>query len=301
MSDYVYLVTVAFIMGVVARICMMRVDFNQYPTYPQGLISHITLGIIAAALGSVAIPAFVEKQFSAVTFLALAAQQFRDVRNMERQSLDNIEETEIIPRGTAYIEDIAKAFEARNYMAILCSLVTGMIFFVFSSTLKYNLVISVTLAVFGGSILALVLKRILTREKIDEIARVESAELSFNESLLSINGVVLMNVGDEDSRKRYLEGGIAVEIFPKHFEHNGVIANLGQRQAIAHNCATQLGIKKDVDEPEFTLMIRRNFDNNSLVMVIIPILKDIELLKKAVRDTPVIESAKSNTFFKKGV
>lgn len=87
--------------------------------------SHVTLGLIAASLGAVAIPSLMEKEFSAVTFLSLAAQQFREVRNLERQSLEKIDETELVPRGTAYIEDISKAFEARNYMAMLTSLLVS--------------------------------------------------------------------------------------------------------------------------------------------------------------------------------
>ena len=111
MEQILYNIVPSIIMGIIARFHMMRVDSRQYPTYPQGVLSHLTLGAIAAVLGSVALPSLIEKEFSAVTFLALAAQQFRDVRNMERESLDNIESTELVPRGTAYIEDIAKAAE----------------------------------------------------------------------------------------------------------------------------------------------------------------------------------------------
>jgi len=109
MKENLLLIIIPMITGTLARIYMMRIDHRQYPSYPQGLLSHFTLGVIAAALGSLAIPALIEKEFSAVTFLTLAAQQFRDVRNMERQSLDNIELTELVPRGTAYIEDIANS------------------------------------------------------------------------------------------------------------------------------------------------------------------------------------------------
>ncbi|MEG3070893.1 MAG: YIEGIA domain-containing protein [Candidatus Syntrophopropionicum ammoniitolerans] len=34
-----------------------------------------------------------------MTFLALAAQQFREIRNMERRTLESLERTELVKRG----------------------------------------------------------------------------------------------------------------------------------------------------------------------------------------------------------
>lgn len=279
---------------------MMRLDYRQYPTYPQGFVSHITLGMIAAALGAVAVPALAEKEFSAVTFLALAAQQFRDVRNMERQSLDNIESTELVPRGTAYIEDIAKAFEARNYMAILTALATGTTFYACSNIFKLNNIISTIASVLAGIIVATFLKIVLTRDKIGEIADVVPAKISFDGPLLMVNNVVIMNIGLSSSKERYLKEGLAVEIIPKDSNNIGILSNVGQRQAIAHNACVQLGIKKDVDEPDFTPIVRRNPKNESVVMPIIPVKKDESLLIEIIKNTPVIESAKGKTNFLKG-
>ncbi len=67
--------------GVAARFTMLRTDYRQYPTYPHGKIIHLSLGVIAAGvLGAVAVPSLLEKNYTAITFLAMAAQQFRDVR-----------------------------------------------------------------------------------------------------------------------------------------------------------------------------------------------------------------------------
>ncbi|MCC3377814.1 YIEGIA domain-containing protein, partial [Cohnella sp. REN36] len=54
--------------------------------------------------------------------LGLAAQQFRDVRNMERNTLQQLDSMELVPRGVAYIEGIAQAFEGRNYLVMFTSL-----------------------------------------------------------------------------------------------------------------------------------------------------------------------------------
>lgn len=89
--------------GIVCRLLMLRTDYRQYPTYPHGKIIHISLGVIAAGLGAIVVPALVNKEYTAVTFLALAAQQFRDVRKMERETLTLIDGMELVLRGTAMV------------------------------------------------------------------------------------------------------------------------------------------------------------------------------------------------------
>ncbi|SHJ13562.1 hypothetical protein SAMN02745975_01357 [Geosporobacter subterraneus DSM 17957] len=291
MKEYTLTILIPLMMGIIARLYMMRIDFRQYPSYPQGLVSHLTLGVIAAALGSVAIPALIKKEYAAVTFLALAAQQFRDVRNMERQSLDNIEPTELVPRGTAYIEDIAKAFEARNYMVIITAL--------FSSITIHSLgsMNIPKLVVYGGSILVgficlFLLKGLLGRQNIAEIADVIPAEIDFDGPLLKANGTVLMNVGLKQSRQLYLDKGMGVEIIPKDPNASATLATIGQRQAIIHNVSAQLGIRLDIGEPDFTPMARRNLDNGNIVMSIVPMERDMGLLIEAVKRTPVLETTK---------
>ena len=75
----------------------------------------------------------IEKDFSAITFLTLAATQFRDVRNMERNTLQQLDGYELVPRGNTYIEGIALVFESRNYLAMLTSFVTTFAYIGFRS------------------------------------------------------------------------------------------------------------------------------------------------------------------------
>ena len=74
-----------------------------------------------------------EKDFSAITFLTLAATQFRDVRNMERNTLQQLDGYELVPRGNTYIEGIALVFESRNYLAMLTSFATTFAYIGFRS------------------------------------------------------------------------------------------------------------------------------------------------------------------------
>lgn len=291
MFDYAHIIIPSIILGVLSRISMLRSDYRQYPSYPQGVFSHLTLGIVSASLGAVAIPALAEKEFAAVTFLALAAQQFRDVRSLERQSLDNIEPTELVSRGTAYIEDIAKAFEARNYMAMLTGLTVSSVIFFLD---RYGLAIpmSVISGVVIGFAAILYFNKAIRREIVENIAEVKPASITFEGPLLLINEVVIMNIGLKASRKIYQENGIAVEIIPNDENAIATLGNIGQRQAIQHNAAILLGIRKDVDEPDFTPIARRNPHNGNIVMAIVAMEPDVECLVQAVKSTIVLESAK---------
>lgn len=86
-TDQIVLITTAIVVGTLARVLTIKEDYRQYPSYPNGYLTHLITGFVAAALGAVAIPALMTKNFVAVTFLTLAIQQFRDVRKTERDSL----------------------------------------------------------------------------------------------------------------------------------------------------------------------------------------------------------------------
>jgi hypothetical protein len=270
-----------FILGFCTRFLMLKVDHRQYPTIPHGYIMHLTFGAIAAALGAVAIPALLEKDFTAVTFLALAAQQFREMRSMERESLEALEANELVPRGAAYIEGIAKVFEIRNYLTMITALLV-------------SFVVQISNFFWGmgtGIILIIIFTFIKRGPKIGDIAEVLPSPLYFQGPLLMIEGVVLMNVAIKDFQELILKEGLGVVIAPKDDNARATLANTGQRQAIIHDASTVLGIKIDIGEPDFTPMIRRNLKTGRVVFFILPMEKDLEALLNTVRRTPVIESA----------
>ncbi|ADG82439.1 hypothetical protein Tfer_0614 [Thermincola ferriacetica] len=283
MIQYGVTYAVGLIFGTLARILMLRSDYRQYPGYPHGYVTHISLGFIAAAIGTIAIPAIAEKEFAAVTFLALAAQQFREIRNMERESLAALEEAELVPRGLDYIEGIARVFESRNYLVMVTALVaSGTHFFTHS----------VYLAALAGGI-SIIISIVLSKGRvIGDIAEVVPAELKFKGALLQVADIDIMNVGLPHMREKILRDGLGVLIKPKHDNARATLHNMGQRQAIAHVAATILGVKKDVDVPEFTPMLRKNVDTGAIALFIVPAEKDMESLLFAVNRVPVLESAR---------
>ena len=104
MDKYLIVIVCGVVAGFLSRWIMLRSDYRHYPTYPHGQLIHLALGFIAASLGAVAVPAIMKPDYTAVTFLVLAAQQFRDVRNMERENLSKLEETKLIRRGMTILK-----------------------------------------------------------------------------------------------------------------------------------------------------------------------------------------------------
>lgn len=290
MDSTVAAVGLGTLLGAAARLSMLRVDYRQYPSYPQAYVIHLTLGIIAAFLGAVAIPALLAKDFAAATFLSLAATQFREVRNIERETLTRIESTELVVRGTAYIEGIARVFEARNYIAMVtATLSTGS--FLLTQHLGDSLLLSAVVAVVIAVVVIVSLGRLMQGLKVADMANVRPATIEFDGATLVVAGNRLMNVGTKTAREKYLEEGLAVVIEPKDANAKATLANTGQRQALAHNAAALLGVKKDVDTPEFSPIVRLNIETGEVNLVIIPTESDMDALMRAVLDTPILEGA----------
>ncbi len=267
--------------GVAARYLMLRSDYRQYPGYPHGYITHLSLGLIAAVLGALAIPALAEKEFTAVTFLSLAATQFRDVREMERKTLTGLDSTNLVSRGPDYIEGISRVFEARNYLVMLISLLV--------SGVSYYIHYIAGLLV-GGVALA-VAQRLMHGRVIGEVARVRSGEIRFKGPNLFVEDVQLMNLAREEVHRQVLQRGLGVILEPIDDDARAILANSGQRMAIAHDASVQLGIYKDLDTAEFTPVLRRDLDTGRVAMIILPQEMDMECLLLAVKRVPVLESS----------
>ncbi|NPV74385.1 MAG: hypothetical protein HPY89_11550 [Pelotomaculum sp.] len=283
MPDYLMVILAGVVAGTAARAILLRIDYRQYPGYPHGYLAHISLGFIASALGAVAVPAILKPDFTAVTFLALAAQQFREIRTMERRTLESLEKSELVKRGLDYIEGIARTFEARNYLVMGTSFATSLA------------------AQFGGlpaaavtALVALLVSRyFMSGEVVGDICDVVPARLSFEGPILMVDEIGIMNVGLKSMRERILQEGLAVKIRPRDGNARATVHDIGQRTAIAFTAAVIVGTKKDVDIPEFTPMARKNPDTGEVGLFILPVEKDMEQLIAAVKLTPVLESARS--------
>ncbi|MBB6677728.1 YIEGIA family protein [Cohnella lubricantis] len=267
--------------GVATRYLMLRSDYRQYPSYPHGRIIHLALGLIAGALGAVAVPALFDKNYTAITFLGMAAQQFRDVRNMERNTLTALDAQELVPRGAAYIEGIAVVFEGRNYLSIFAAFLTSLI---------------VTLAGWAPGILvgALCLAtaiRFRKGKKLEDVAKVEAAPVRIDGPNLLVGDVYMMNVGLNENRDIIGKQAIGFILTPKNDDARVTLANLGQRQAILHDVSTRLGVYRDDGEPMLLPMAKLGLASGKLGVLFLPREHDPEKALASVSSVPLLESA----------
>ncbi|WP_134698949.1 YIEGIA family protein [Ammoniphilus sp. YIM 78166] len=280
MENYTAAVIMGVVVGIISRILMLRTDYRSYPTYPHGQVIHLALGVIAAGLGSVAVPAFMEEDFTAVTFLGLAASQFRDVRNMERNTLQQLDQMELVPRGTAYIEGIAMVFEGRNYLVMLTSILTtaGTILWGW----KWGIVI--------GLATLLIDKIFMSGKNVGDIAEVKEGTIRMEGQHLYVDDIYIMNVGLEDTRKKIQKQAMGMILTPKNANGVVTLGNLGQRQAVLHDVATVLGVFRDAGEPSLVPLIKRSLDDGRLGVFLLPQLRDAEKIKATIKRVPVLES-----------
>jgi hypothetical protein len=279
-NEYVIPLSLGFGFGIVCRIYLLQTDYRQYPTYPHGKIIHVSLGVIASALGALAVPSLLKQDYTAVTFLTVAAQQFRDVRNMERTTLTEIDKRELIPRGGPYIEGIAMVFEGRNYLVIFTSLLTTF------ATVLFD---------WWGGVLAgigtlLVSRWLKSGKNLSHIVDVVPAEVRVDGKDLYVGDIYIMNVGLRDAQDVIKKQGLGFILVPKDANASVTIAHPGQRQAILHDVAVQMGLFTDEGEPSLTPLIKRDLASGRLGVFLLPQVMDQERAKIVIESVPILES-----------
>lgn len=281
MNEYTLPIAFGIAIGTMSRLLMLRTDYRQYPTYLHGKIIHIALGFIAAGLGTVAGPAIMEEEFTAITFLTLAASQFREVRNMERNTLTELDGYELVSRGKTYIEGIAIAFESRNYLVIFTSLV---------STLAY-LIFNIWAGIIVAILAMLISKKLMAGGKLKDIVEIEYAEPRFDGAGLYLDNIYIMNIGLPERQKEVLRYGMGFILKPKNMNARSTIANLGQRQAVLYDLSTALGVYRDSGTPALVPLAKRDLDDGRVGVFVLPQERDIERAITVIGDVPTLENA----------
>ncbi|NMP21671.1 YIEGIA domain-containing protein [Sulfobacillus harzensis] len=275
---------IGFCAGFISRILYLKSGRSHYPGYPSGYISQVALAIIAALIGSSIIVSLLGKEFTAATFLTLAATQFRDVRSTERKTLEAEEKLILIPRGAGYIEGIAITYEARNFLAMLVALATSLV----SEWTWWIGIIAGIVFIFLGEML-------MSGPNLGKLVDVEPAPVKFEKGTLLYAGpVMMMEVGLADSRERYEKYALGVLLTPRGPRGEAVLWNVAQRQAIAHEAAAAVGVQKDVGYPEQATLCRMAMPagTGQAGLTIIPVEHNMEKLIRAIKKVPVLESGK---------
>lgn len=280
-QKYTVGILVGVFFGIASRISMLRTDYRQYPTYPHGRIIHLSLGVIAAGLGAVAVPSLLDKNYTAMTFLAMAAQQFRDVRNMERQTLTQIDSHELVPRGAAYIEGIAMVFEGRNYLVIFAAFISSFC----------SIVWAWYWGVLAGIISVVITNYFKTGKNIRNIADVSVGEVRIDGPNLYVDDIYIMNLGLADTQRVIRERGMGLILKPKNNNARVTIANPGQRQALLHDASTILGVYRDEGEPSLLPLAKLDMKDGRLGVLLLPQDYHPEKARQVLLNSPILESA----------
>ncbi len=278
---YTISIVIGVTVGMICRLFMLRTDYRQYPTYPHGKIIHLSLGFIASGLGAVAIPSLFERDYTAVTFLALAAQQFREVRNMERETLTKLDSMELVPRGATYIEGIAMVFEGRNYLAIFTAFVSSL----------FTVLFAWYWGIAAGAVALLIANYFKSGKSIEHVAEVESAPIRFEGPNVFVGDIHIMNVGLEESRKLIEEKAVGLIVKPRNINAQATLSNLGQRQALLYDLSTILGVVRDTGEPSLIPLTKLDLRDGRLGVFLIPRRTDPDYARTVARRVPVLEGA----------
>ena len=279
----IILIVSGIVMGTLARVITLRVDHRQNPSYPGGYFINLVTGFIASVLGSVAIPALMAKNFTAVTFLTLAIQHFRDIRKLERESLSKLEQSEYTRRGEAYIDGIAKTFEGRNYISLLTALFTVLVMKLFYTN---NLLIDCSIGFVTGILLIYLMKSYTKGKTVGDICTITEGTITVEQSELFVDGMFVTNLlGTDKSRELFLNEGVALVITPNKEKFRITLDNLGQRQAILFEAIRSFGVKR-------YKFMRRSFKEGKVIIAFVPIVRNMEELISAVKKTPILESSR---------
>jgi hypothetical protein len=275
------------VMGTIARFVTIRIDSRQVPSYPSGYLINLVTGFIAAALGAVAIPALLSKDFTAVTFLALALQHFRDVRKQEKESLEMLECSEMAPRGAGYIDGIAKTYEARNYISLLTSL--GTVLILTLAGLRQTFANLALAAVTGGAILYL-LVNFTKSKRIGDVCDISQGAIEVRGGSLYADDIHVTDMlGTEIARKLFREEGVAVVVKPRQERHRLIVEQQGQQKAMLFDAIRSYGVKRY----QFT---QHNMPDGRVVIAFVPILRDAQGILDSIRATPILESGRKRRY-----
>lgn len=280
---YAWAIGLGILVGTAARAVTLVVDYRQTPTYPDGQFIHLFAGFIAAALGAVAIPALLEKDYAAFTFLALAVQHFRDIRKMEQESLNNLELSGYARRGDAYIDGISKTYEARNYISMISSMIASSVVLLMEGLPRALAVIT---AAALGMLLVFLLKRFTRGKRVGDISIVRQGKIQIQGSNLFVDDVYVTGAaGSPVARELFLQQGLGVVITPKKEQFRATLENAGQRQAILYEAASTLGVKT-------YQYVKRSVEQDKMVIALVPVDRDIGRMIAAIQNTPVLENSR---------
>ena len=282
MHNFVLPIIIGIITGLLARLLMLRITYRQFPSFPHGLIINVFISFIAALIGALAVPAILKPDFTAGVFFSIGAAQFHTMRKLERDSWRAIDKGEMVPRGAAYIEGMAAAFEARNFLVLIVSLITT------TSAHIWSWQVGIVV----GVLLSLALCVWKQGKSVSDAAVSSVASIRIETGTVSVNGLKICDVNDDDI-PFVQENGRALIVRGVKFSSILTLSHNGQQQAILHNIALVFGA---LPHPRLKFEVAFYPKHEQIICLVYPIIYDECLLIKTVGETPLLEAA-----YRKGV
>jgi hypothetical protein len=222
-------IAVGVAMGLFARVYYLWRGHRTFPTYPHGLVIHLFLGFIAASLGALAVAALATANLTAGVFLAIGTAQFHTIRDLERGYMAAVDRDLVVPRGSSYVEGMATAFEARNFLVFaVAALATAVAHWW-----------TVWPAIPASVALTMLLAPFVEGPVLRDIAEVEAVPVGVAEGRLIVDGVPVHGLSPEDVP--LWRDGLALAVRPKGFRAWQSLKTPGQIQALLHDLTELYG------------------------------------------------------------
>lgn len=262
--------------GMLTRLLLIQTAYRQFPSRPHGLIIHLFLGAVASLLGALVIPAVIKPDFTAGVFVSIGTSQFHTMRDLERQAWAHLDEGEPVPRGSAYIEGMAAAFEARIFLVLGVASLTTLVAYV----LHWPFGVAI------GAVLAVATRWWRQGKNVGDLAnvRVSPVELASDGCLLVEGKVVVRPTTSIQPADVAQVLGVVIE--PRDFSGVLTLAHRGQQQAILHNLAVAVGVQTQLSvQPTVTYYPQHAL----LLLLLAPVVWDEDVAVKSIVGAPILE------------
>lgn len=276
-------IVLGLVFGVLTRAMLLRLDATPFPSRPHGRINYLFLGFVASVLGSLAPAALLTANYTAGVFLAIGLSQFHSVRQIERDLLLALDRAALVPRGRAYIEGLAMMVETRNYLVMLTAMATT------ATTLLLGPLVGGAAGLLVGLAVTALAQ---TGTSVGSVAWVEAAEVASAGQVVSVGGIEVWREAP-DAAMAALGRAIGVRVRPRDLAARLLLAEPGQRQAILHNVASNMGIRRAAAPGGTVALLPHSALNphgGDLALLLFPTVRSAAVALRVVRRTPLLET-----------
>jgi len=270
-------IVLGIVVAMLGRIVYLGPGFRDGPTRPHGVIIHLFLGLVASVLGSLAVVAIAQANVTAGVFLGLGATQFHTLRSIEREYLSSIDRDELVPRGASYVEGMASAFEARDFLVFTTAVIVTL----------GTMLVGAGIGVVAGLIWIAVSRPFFRGKELAQIATVQTIRFEVKDGVLLLDGTDVHRVEEVDDA--VVRSGFAAAVSARDFGGWLALENRGQRQAIRHDFTARFGLAEG--RAPFWPLVHLDKANERVLFFSVPEAGDEVQWRSSFDSFPLLETA----------